>query len=74
MVYKPSWSGDYYVWPIVEFNGLCYHIHTAHDDGSPSVERRTEHRKLFCYLERKLPATVENVARNTEKMGNTLLA
>jgi hypothetical protein len=47
MIYKTSRGGNYDVRPIVKFDGLCNHIHSAHDDRSSNVERRTEHRKLF---------------------------
>ncbi len=73
MIYKPPWSGDYQVRPVVKFNGLCYHIHSAHDDGSPNVERRTEHHELFRYLKRKLPTIVEKVRRNKEQKDGTSL-
>jgi hypothetical protein len=61
MVYNPAWGGYYHVRPIVEFDGLCHHIHSADDYGSSNIERRAQHHKLFRYLERELPITIKTV-------------
>ena len=72
MIYNPTWGGYYHVRPIVELDGLCHHIHSADDHGSSNIERRTQHHKLFRYLECELPMIVNQSAQEEGGWDSTL--
>jgi len=47
---EASWSSNYYVWSVVQFQGLFHHVHSSYYHSRPYTDRGTKNSKLLCDL------------------------